>query len=68
MDRLTLRAVRVNAGLTQLEASKGLGVSPRTLGKWEKGITFPDAKMIDRICEFYGVPYDGIKFLPDNPL
>ncbi|WP_270649194.1 helix-turn-helix transcriptional regulator [Limosilactobacillus mucosae] len=33
---LTLKAARVNAGMTQIQAAKKLGVSNQTLGRWEK--------------------------------
>lgn len=68
MVKMTLEAARRNVKLTQKEAAKRLGVSNNTLCNWEKGITFPDAQQIERICELYGVSYDNLNFLPDNPI
>ena len=68
MVKISLKAARVNAGLTQKEAAKALGISNSTLGKWEQGKCFPSADMIIEICKLYGVDYDTINFLPDNPL
>ena len=68
MAKMTLRAARVNAGLTQKIAAQKLGVSNKTLCNWEKGITFPSANKIVAICGTYRVPYDDLIFLPDNPL
>lgn len=65
---MTLRAYRVNKGETRLQASKGLGVSKDTLGNWEKGKTFPSVKNIEKICQYYGVSYDDIIFLPNKTL
>lgn len=62
MPVITLAAARVNKGLTQKEAAKALGVSPRTLWQWENGITVPKADMIDAICELYEIPYNNLKF------
>ncbi len=63
---ITLKAARVNCGLTQREAAEKLEVSYYTLGNWEKAKTFPDAKQIMRIEEVYGVSYDELIFLPAN--
>lgn len=64
MFKITLAAARVNAGLSQKQAAKLLGVSNRTLCKWENGTAFPKADMIEKICDLYGVPYEFINFLP----
>ena len=53
MEPITLKAARINAELTQKEAAKRLGVSNKTVCNWEKGKTFPDADMINSICELY---------------
>lgn len=66
--KITLASARVNVGLNQKQAALELGVSNTTLCSWEKGESFPDALQIAKICELYGVPYDNIKFLPNNPL
>ena len=68
MVKMTLEAARVNAGYTQKEAAKLLGISNQTLCNWENGVTFPNAQQIDRICELYGVSYDNLNFLPNNPI
>lgn len=61
--KITLASARVNAGLTQWQASIKLGISKRTLSNWERGITMPPANKIDAICELYGVSYDNLIFL-----
>ena len=62
--RITLKAARTNAGLTQQEAAKRLGVTVDTIGNWERAKSFPNALQIRNIEEVYGVPYDGLIFLP----
>ena len=64
MIKLTLKAARVNSGLTQKQASVLLGISNKTLCNWEKGLAFPTPKHIDRICRLYGVSYDDLTFRP----
>lgn len=64
--RFSLKAIRVNANMTQREAAEKLGISRGTLANWEKGKQFPDAKHIAKIEKVYGVNYDRISFLPKN--
>lgn len=66
--KISLKAARVNAGFSQKEAAIRLGVSNKTLGNWENGITFPPADKILEICKLYGVSYDNLNFLPCNSL
>ena len=62
MAKITLRAARVNAGLSQIEAAKKINVAPTTLRSWEKGATSPKVAQISAICETYGVAYNDIFF------
>lgn len=68
MVKITLKAARVNAGLSQKEAAKKLNVSNKTLHSWESGKTFPAAHKIDALCDLYGISYDNIIFLPNDSL
>jgi transcriptional regulator with XRE-family HTH domain len=63
MDKMSLRALRVNKKYTQKVASEKIGVSQKTLSNWEKGITFPDQKQIEKICIVYDTSYDYINFM-----
>ncbi len=65
--KIRLSAARINAGLSQRKAAKALGISNSTLCNWENGISFPDAEQIEKICSLYGMSYDQINFLPNNP-
>lgn len=62
MAKMTLKAARVNADLTQGEAAKKLGVAPTTIRNWEKGVTSPKAPQAYVLCKIYGVTYDDIFF------
>ena len=64
--RITLRAARVNAGLSQVAAGKLIGVSADVISCWERYITFPDVTQLPKIEEAYHVKYDDIIFLPEN--
>lgn len=60
---MTLRAARVNKGLSQKEAAEQLGVSKDTIGNWEKGKTYPDVQQLKKIEKLYGIKYHDIIFL-----
>ena len=66
MVKISLRAARVNAGLSQKEVAISLGISNKTLSSWENGDTFPSADKIVRLCELYNLSYDEINFLPNK--
>ena len=68
MVKFSLKAARVNKGLSQKEAAERIGVSNKTLGNWENGNTFPPVDKIHVICALYGVAYDNLNFLPANSL
>ena len=62
MPKITLKAARVNAHLTQEEAANKIGVAVSTLRNWEAGKTFPNKPRIDKLCEVYGVSFDVLFF------
>lgn len=68
MLKLTLKAARVNAGLTQREVAEKLKISNKTVCAWETGATIPNVQQVDSMCELYGVAYDNLIFLPNNPV
>ena len=59
---MTLKAARVNAGLTQTEAAKQLGVTKNTLSNWELGRSFPTVPQIRLIEDLYAIPFAELEF------
>ena len=55
-----LAALRKNAGMTQQEVADRLGVSNKTISKWESGGGFPDIAILPALAELYGVTADDI--------
>jgi putative transcriptional regulator len=60
--KLTLKALRMNKGYSQEEAAKLIGVSTDTLANYERGMTYPDVPIINKIEEVYETKYDDINF------
>lgn len=61
---ITLKAARVNAGLSQTKVAEALGICTNTVYKWECGKAYPDALRIKEIEKLYGISYNEIIFLP----
>ena len=60
--QITLKAARVNAGLTIVQASKKIGIATATLVKWEKNPGLVNPIRQKSIAETYGIPIDHIFF------
>lgn len=62
-----MHAARVDAGLTQEEVAKKLGITPQTIIAWEKYDRYPNAIQFRRLCNLYDRSMDDI-FLPVDQL
>ena len=62
MPKITLKAARVNANLSQQDAAERIGVAVSTLRNWEAGKTFPTQPKIETMCEVYGISFDVLFF------
>ena len=63
---ITLKSARVNKGLTQVKAAKLIGITPDTLSNYERGKSYPDVPIIQKMEQVYGVPYSELIFLHKN--
>lgn len=68
MPRITLKAARVNANLSQSEAAEKLNIATSTLRRWEKGKTFPKQNQIVQLCNLYNVDFNHIFFGTESTL
>lgn len=62
--KVSMKAMRVNAKLSQEQAAEALGITKRTLQNWENYETFPTAIQFSQLCNAYGCTMDDI-FLPE---
>ena len=61
IPKITLKAARVNAGLTQDETARALGKTKQTIVNWENGSTEIKWKDFMKLCELYQMPAEYIK-------
>lgn len=66
MPKITIKAARINAGMTLKQASAKLGISYQTLSRYENSDQ-PKLKLelINKMAEVYGIAREFI-FLPDD--
>ncbi|MBQ8393811.1 MAG: helix-turn-helix transcriptional regulator [Clostridia bacterium] len=62
--KITLRAARVNRGLTQEEVAKELKKSKNTIVNYENGKSVPDIETGKALATLYGCTVDDLIFLP----
>ena len=64
--KISLKAARVNAGLTQNEVVKTLKISKNTLVSYEKYRTSPDINTAKALASLYKLAVTDLIFLPDD--
>ena len=61
---MTLKAARVNAGLTQIEAAKLVGTTKNTISNYERYLSQPSIEMAQKLASAYGCAVNDLKFRP----
>lgn len=61
--QVTLKAARVNVGLSQEQVAKRMEVTRQTVINWETGKIIPGIPEMEMLSTLYGIPTDYI-FLP----
>ncbi len=57
---LFIKELRTEKGLTQEQLAEALGVSNRSVSRWETGSNMPDLDILIELSKFYGVGVDEI--------
>lgn len=52
---LSLKALRVNQGLSQKELGKLMGITQTSISAWETGTAKPSSKNVYELAKIYGV-------------
>ncbi len=55
-----LSALRLQKGLTQEAVANAIGVSNRTISKWETGVSLPDVEYIPLLADFFDITIDDL--------
>ena len=62
MDCISMKAARIDRGMTQEELAAAVNVTKKTVGSWENGKTRPTIDKIEAICAVLERPYDSIRW------
>lgn len=65
--KVSLKDLRIARGLTQIELSKDLQISPSTIGMYEQGRREPDLSTLIKIARYFHVTTDYLLSLDDSP-
>lgn len=55
-----LKKARYQKGMTQEQLAQVLGVTNRTISRWERGVNLPDYDTLLQICEYFQIPVQEI--------
>lgn len=62
----TIKRLRINAQLSQLDFAEKLNVHVQTVSKWERDISLPDFSVLGIIAENLNVPFDALFDIEDK--
>ena len=63
---ITLKAARVNAGMTQRQVAETLEISRNTISSYEAYKTKPDIETSAKLADLYGLDVNDIIFFKNN--
>ena len=66
MGKITVKAARVNAGLTQEELANKMGVHRSTISSWETNPSTMQIKDAELLCKILNIPISNIFFGCDS--
>lgn len=55
-----LRSLRLQKNITQEALTNHLGITPQSVGKWERGEGFPDITLLPRIAFYFDITVDEL--------
>ena len=58
---ISLKAARIDKGLSQAEVATALSVNEKTISNWENEKSFPNGVQLIALCELYGRALDEIR-------
>src|SRR5215467_15041312 len=62
-----LKRERELRGWSQADVAEKIGGDPKTVGRWERGITSPGPQLCQKLCELFGKNTEELGLLLDHP-
>ena len=60
--RISLKAARINANMSQKQLAEAISVTPKTIMSWEKGKTLPKTDKVEALCNALKTNYNDIQW------
>lgn len=57
---MMISSLRKDKGMTQLELAEKMGVTDKTVSKWERDLSFPDINSIPKLAEIFEISVDDL--------
>ena len=57
-DKMRLKEMRTEWGLTKTDVAKAIGTSQRNIGRWESGLNEPTSSSLVKLADFFRVSVD----------
>ena len=58
----TIAKLRKSAGFTQASLAERLGISDKAVSEWERGMSFPDTSLLNRLCILLDTDIESILY------
>lgn len=58
----TIAKLRKSAGFTQASLAERFGISDKAVSKWERGMSFPDTSLLNRLCILLDTDIESILY------
>lgn len=60
--KMSLKAIRIDRGLSQKQLADELKINKKTLGSWENGKTCPPNDKVEALCKVLNVGYNDVRW------
>ena len=61
-----IKRIRTAKGINQTELAEKIGVPRQTVSSWEKGVSFPNIEMLEKMSTVFDLPIDELLYLQSH--
>jgi transcriptional regulator with XRE-family HTH domain len=62
-----LRSARLHRGWSQADVAEKIGSDPKTVGRWERGLTFPSLYLRQQLCKLFEQDAESLGIIRKEP-
>ena len=57
-----MKRLRIQRGMSQTQLAERLGVTRQTVSGWERGVSYPDLQMLEKLAEIFETDLNGLLY------